>query len=81
MQEAAASSDGHGSYGLIPLPLLPRQRIGLTFKGDLGPIGVYGAFGRYFSEEQEQYNSYLLGIDYSYNIDYYSKLTTVEYLA
>jgi hypothetical protein len=83
VQEAAAGSNGleHGSHGSIPLPPLPQERVGLTVKGDLGPIGVYGAFGHYFGEEPEQNNSYLLGIDYSYNIDYYSKLTMqLEYL-
>ncbi|HHT05282.1 MAG TPA: hypothetical protein GXZ97_03320 [Hydrogenispora sp.] len=83
VQEAVTDSHGYGSgaHGIIGLSPLPRQRVGLTFKGDLGPIGVYGAFGHYFGEEQEQYNSYLLGIDYSYNIDYYSKLTMqLEYL-
>lgn len=83
VQEAAAGSNGHGygSNGSIGLPPLLRQRVGLSFKGDLGPIGVYGAFGRYFGEDPEQSNSYLLGVDYSYNIDYYRKLTMqLEYL-
>ena len=42
---------------------------------------MYGAFGRYFSEDPEHNNSYLLGVDYSYNIDHYRKLTMqLEYL-
>lgn len=75
---AVAGSSGDGLPGQIPLP---RQRAGFTFKGDLGDLGVYGAFGHYFGEELEQNNSYLLGVDYSYNIDYYRKLTMqLEYL-
>lgn len=43
VQEAAAdgsSGHGYGPHGSIGLPPLPRQRVGFTFKGDLGPIGV-----------------------------------------
>lgn len=84
VEEAVAdglNEDGPGPHGLTGLRPLPQQRVGLTFKGDLGPIGVYGAFGRYFGAEPEQSSSYLLGVDYSYNVDYYRKLTMqVEYL-
>lgn len=77
-ESAAAGARGEGLPGLIPLP---RQRAGFTFKGDLGGLGVYGAFGHYFGEGSEKSNSYLVGVDYSYNIDYYSKLTMqLEYL-
>ena len=86
VQEAAAAkaktatvgTGGDGLTGLIPIP---RRRMGFTFKGDLGDLGVYGSFGHYFGEEIEQGNSYLMGVDYSYNLDYYSKLTMqLEYL-
>lgn len=40
-----------------------RYRFGTTVKGDLGPIGVYGALGNY-SEEKSL--SFLIGFDYSY---------------
>lgn len=83
VQEAAARANEEepGLEGVFTLPPLPRQRVGLTFKGDLGPVGVYGAFGRYFGDDSVQSNSYLLGIDYSYNIGYYNKLTMqLEYL-
>ena len=55
-------------------PLLPQQRIGVTFKGDLGKTGIYGAYGHYFGGEVKRINSYLLGMDYSYNINYDHKL-------
>ncbi|HBT16413.1 MAG TPA: hypothetical protein DEB05_05595 [Firmicutes bacterium] len=80
VQEAeAAGANGSGVTDLISL--LPRRRVGVTFKGDLGDLGVYGSFGHYFGEGIEKSNSYLMGVDYSYNIDYYGKLTMqLEYL-
>lgn len=61
--------------------LIPRQRIGLTAKGDVGNLGVYGALGHYFDKGVESSTSLLLGADYSYNLDYNTKLTIqLEYL-
>ena len=40
--------------------ILPRQRAGFAFKGDLGEIGFYGAYGHYFGDGGSS-NSYLLG--------------------
>ncbi|HHU82571.1 MAG TPA: hypothetical protein GXZ26_06170, partial [Firmicutes bacterium] len=83
VQEPAAgpSRHGHGLPGLPGAVPLPRQRAGLTFKGDLGDLGVYGAFGHYFEKAGESGNSYLIGADYSYNIGYHGKLTMqLEYL-
>ncbi|MBA2132937.1 hypothetical protein [Capillibacterium thermochitinicola] len=81
VQEPETAGPGGHGQGWPGLPPFPRQRVGLTFKGDLGPIGVYGAYGRYFGGEPAQSNSYLLGVDYSYNVDYYRKLTMqLEYL-
>jgi len=41
------------------------QRIGFTAKGDLGPIGVYGALGYYFKDNDGGDLAYLIGGDYS----------------
>jgi hypothetical protein len=66
--------EGENSY-------LPRQRLGLTLKGDAGDFGVYGAFGLYFDEDMPSSRSYLAGVDYSYNLDYDTKiLMQLEYL-
>jgi len=60
---------------------LPRQRVGLTAKGDVGDLGVYGALGYYFDEGRESDRAYLVGADYSYNLDYNTKITMqLEYL-
>ena len=81
VQEAEGAAAGAGGDGLIGLVPIPRQRVGFTFKGDLGDLGVYGSFGHYFGEGKEQGHSHLVGVDYSYNIDYYSKLNMqLEYL-
>lgn len=65
---------------LLP-SILPRQRAGFAFKGDLGDIGVYGAYGYYFGNGVESSNSYLLGADYSYNLNYNTKITIqLEYI-
>lgn len=42
------------------------QRIGFTVKGDLGPLGVYGALGYYFKDNDDGDLAYLIGGDYSY---------------
>lgn len=42
------------------------ERYGLTAKGDLGPVGIYGAYGLWQSNQIE-YHIYQLGTDYSYN--------------
>ncbi|HEY8344501.1 MAG TPA: hypothetical protein VIL66_04820 [Bacillota bacterium] len=85
---AAAELTGWGEAGgavhniaaLLP-SILPRQRAGFTFKGDLGEIGVYGAYGHYFDDGVESSNSYLLGADYSYNLHYNTKITMqLEYI-
>lgn len=61
---------------------LPEKRVGFTLKGDLGNTGIYAALGHYFNEEVDNSNSYLLGLDYSYNIDYNTKINIqLEYLA
>lgn len=56
------------------------ERYGLTFKGDLGPAGVYGAYGLWQSD-QIDYDIYQLGTDYSYNFLAGSRLyLQAEYL-
>ncbi|RCW57378.1 MULTISPECIES: hypothetical protein [Halanaerobium] len=42
------------------------ERYGLTAKGDLGPVGIYGAYGLWQSDEID-YKIYQLGTDYSYH--------------
>lgn len=60
---------------------IPKERVGLTIKGDLRDAGVYAAVSHYFDDRLASSNSYLLGIDYSYNLDYYTKLNMqLEYL-
>jgi len=56
------------------------ERYGLTFKGDLGPAGIYGAYGLWRDEEID-YSIYQLGTDYSYNFLVGSRLyLQAEYL-
>ena len=57
-------------------------RAGLTAKGDLGPLGVYGALGYYHWDQGEQGNLVLLlGGDYSYSYHYDQLITAqLEYL-
>lgn len=65
---------------LLP-SILPRQRAGFAFKGDLGDLGVYGSYGHYFGDGVKQSNSYMLGADYSYTINYNTTITMkLEYL-
>lgn len=42
------------------------ERYGFTFKGDLGPVGIYGALGNWKSEEID-YDIFQFGSDYSYS--------------
>lgn len=42
------------------------DRYGLTAKGDLGPLGVYGAYGLWENDSID-YDIYQLGADYSYH--------------
>lgn len=61
--------------------LLPKQRAGFTLKGDLGDLGVYGSLGRYFGQEMASSTSYLVGTDYSYNLNPHTKISArLEYL-
>ncbi len=57
------------------------DRIGLFFKGDLGPVGLYGAVG-YYDNENLKTTTYLLGTDYSYSLNYGSNKLSfqLEYL-
>jgi len=58
------------------------QRIGFTVKGDLGPIGVYGALGYYFKENDDSDLAYLIGGDYSYFFEAGNKIYfQLEYLS
>jgi len=58
------------------------QRIGFTAKGDLGPIGVYGALGYYFKENDDGDIAYLIGGDYSYFFEAGNKVYfQLEYLS
>jgi hypothetical protein len=56
------------------------ERYGLTAKGDLGPVGLYGAYGLWQNDEID-YDIYQLGTDYSYNFMAGSRLyLQAEYL-
>jgi len=58
------------------------QRIGFTAKGDLGPIGVYGALGYYFKDNDDGDLIYLIGGDYSYFFEAGNKIYfQLEYLS
>lgn len=58
------------------------QRIGFTAKGDLGPIGIYGALGYYFKENDDGDLAYLIGGDYSYFFEAGNKVYfQLEYLS
>lgn len=88
VQEPSSSGAGRGdSDGSLGFPggflgeLIPRKRVGVTAKGDIGGFGVYGSVGRYFEEGLESSTSYLVGADYSHDLDYFTKITMqVEYL-
>jgi len=56
------------------------ERYGLTFKGDLGPAGIYGAYG-FWQGNEIDYDIFQLGTDYSYNFLAGSRLyLQAEYL-
>jgi len=58
------------------------QRIGFTAKGDLGPLGVYGALGYYFKDNDNGNLAYLIGGDYSYFFEAGNKIYfQLEYLS
>lgn len=58
------------------------QRIGFTGKGDLGPLGVYGALGYYFQDRNSGSFAYLIGGDYSYFFETGNKIYfQLEYLS
>ena len=58
------------------------KRVGLTAKGDLGPIGIYGALGYFFSETNDGSFAYLIGGDYSYFFEAGNKIYfQAEYLS
>jgi len=58
------------------------QRIGFTVKGDLGPIGIYGALGYYFEDNDNGDLAFLIGGDYSYFFEAGNKIYfQVEYLS
>ena len=57
------------------------QRIGFSLKGDLGPIGIYGALGYYFEDNNGDL-AYLIGGDYSYFFEVGNKIYfQLEYLS
>ena len=59
------------------------KRIGFTAKGNLGPIGVYGALGYYFKDNAGDGDfAYLIGGDYSYFFEAGNKIYfQLEYLS
>jgi len=60
----------------------PSQRIGFTAKGDLGPLGAYGALGYYFKDNDVGDLAYLIGGDYSYFFEAGNKIYfQLEYLS
>ncbi len=77
-------AEGSGETGVDldnVVGFIPKQRIGFTFKGDLKDFGIYGSFGHYFDQGLDSNNSYLLGADYSYNLNYHTKISIyLEYL-
>lgn len=79
--EVGDSGEAAGNVvGLLP-GILPRQRAGFAFKGDLWDLGIYGAVGHYFGDGVQSSNSYLLGADYSYTFNYNTTVTLqLEYL-
>jgi len=51
---------------LIGMIIPASKRIGFTGKGDLGPLGIYGAVGYYFKDNDNGDLAYLIGGDYSH---------------
>jgi len=57
------------------------ERIGFTGKGDLGPLGIYGAAGYYFKDNNGDL-AYLIGGDYSHFFEAGNKVyLQLEYLS
>jgi len=58
------------------------RRIGFTGKGDLGPLGMYGALGYYFKADENGDFLYQIGSDYSYFFEAGNKVyLQLEYLS
>jgi hypothetical protein len=58
------------------------RRLGFTGKGDLGPLGVYGALGYYFKTDENGDFLYQIGSDYSYFFEAGNKVyLQLEYLS
>lgn len=58
------------------------RRLGFTVKGDLGPLGVYGALGYYFKTDDNGDFLYQIGSDYSYFFEAGNKVyLQLEYLS
>jgi hypothetical protein len=68
------------SIGEIIIPA--SRRLGFTVKGDLGPLGVYGALGYYFKADDNGDFLYQIGTDYSYFFEAGNKVyLQLEYLS
>ncbi|MEA1963534.1 MAG: hypothetical protein U9O41_00135 [Candidatus Aerophobetes bacterium] len=58
------------------------KRIGFTGKGDLGPLGIYGAVGYYSKDNDNDDLAYLIGGDYSHFFEMGNKVyLQLEYLS
>jgi len=58
------------------------ERIGFTGKGDLGPLGIYGAVGYYSKDNDNDDLAYLIGGDYSHFFEMGNKVyLQLEYLS
>lgn len=67
--------------GLGEISFPTEQRLGFTVKGDLGPVGVYGALGFTRPEGGKASRSLLAGVDYSRVLRYIHPLSVqVEYV-
>lgn len=51
------------------IPNKLNNRLGLSLKGDLGPLGIYSAVS-YEKDDESEKETYLLGLDYSKSINY-----------
>ena len=69
-------------YGSLFSQVFPKSRVGVSWKGDLGNFGVYGALGRHLADKPGAARmACLLGADYSHQVDYFTKVTAgIEYL-
>ena len=54
--------------------MLPDKRAAVSFKGDLWDLGIYGSSGYYFDSISNGFFSYTLGTDYSFFMNYTSKI-------